>query len=87
MQSAKFSEIFKRNKMGVAGRYSLYKDLKPKVSNLMVLPGYLVFIYFIVSLLTTVPVMYPQGSLAYNLLRVFNVHDDFPSIHAAVRHH
>ena len=67
MQSAKFSEIFKRNKMGVAGRYSLYKDLKPKVSNLMVLPGYLVFIYFIVSLLTTVPVMYPQGSLAYNL--------------------
>jgi len=42
MQSAKFSEIFKRNKMGVAGRYSLYKDLKPKVSNLMVLPGYLV---------------------------------------------
>ncbi|MEI6101030.1 MAG: glycosyltransferase, partial [Eubacteriales bacterium] len=67
MQSAKVSEIFKTNKMGIAGRYSLYKDLKAKLSNLMVLPGYLVFIYFIVSLFVPIPFMYPQGSFAYQL--------------------
>lgn len=67
MQSAKFSEIFKSHNMGFAGRYSLYKDLKAKLSNLMVLPGYLVFIYYIVSLFVSVPYMYPQGSLSYDL--------------------
>lgn len=67
MQSAKIAEMFKPNNMGFAGRYSLYKDLKAKLSNLMVLPGYLVFIYYIISLFVSVPYMYPQGSFSYEL--------------------
>ncbi len=67
MQSAKISEIFKPGLLGFAGRYSLYKDLKAKLSNMMVLPGYLVFLYFVLSLLVAIPFMYPQGSLAYGL--------------------
>jgi adsorption protein B len=53
--------------MGFAARYSLYKDMKAKVSNLMVLPGYLVFIYFLLSLILPLPVMYPQHSFAWGL--------------------
>ena len=67
MQSAKISELFKPSAIGFAGRYSLYKDLKAKLSNMMVLPGYLVFLYFVASLFIAVPPMYPQGSLAYGL--------------------
>lgn len=67
MQSAKISEVFKSNRMRFAGRYSLYKDLKAKLSNLMVLPGYLVFLYYIVSLFIVLPYMYPYGTLAYDL--------------------
>lgn len=67
MQSARMSEIFKRNSMVFAGRYSLYKDLKAKLSNLMVLPGYIVFLYYIVSLFVRVSYMYPQGSFSYDL--------------------
>jgi adsorption protein B len=67
MQSAKFSEIFQASEIGFAGRYSLYKDLKAKFSNLMVLPGYLVFIYYILSLFISLPYMYPRGSFSYDL--------------------
>ncbi|MCE5235956.1 MAG: phage adsorption protein NrfB, partial [Eubacteriales bacterium] len=67
MQSAKVSEIFKPGKLGFAGRYSLYKDLKAKLSNLIVLPGYLVFLYYVASLFVDLPVMYPRHTLAYAL--------------------
>ncbi len=67
MQSAKTTEMFRSSRMGFAGRYSLYKDLKAKLSNLVVLPGYMVFIYFIVSLFLDIPVMYPKGTLSYTL--------------------
>jgi adsorption protein B len=67
MQSAKASEIFKSSRMGLAGRYSLYKDLKAKLSNIMVLPGYLVFLYYVASLFFSLPYMYPRDTLAYSL--------------------
>lgn len=67
MQSAKISEVFKPGAMGFTGRYSLYKDLKAKLSNLMVLPGYLAFVYFVLSLFVSLPYMYPRNSLAYGL--------------------
>ncbi len=67
MQSFKLSEVFKPSAMGLAGRYSLYKDLKAKLSNLIVLPGYLVFAYYIASLFIGIPVMYPKHTLAYAL--------------------
>jgi bacteriophage N4 adsorption protein B len=67
MQSVKISDLFRVSKMGFSARYSLYKDLKAKVSNLMVLPGYLVFIYFIFSLIVPLPGMYPQHTAAWSL--------------------
>ncbi|SHH73928.1 adsorption protein B [Sporobacter termitidis DSM 10068] len=67
MQSIKISDIFRTGKMGFAARYSLYKDAKAKASNLMVLPGYLVFIYFLLSLFLPLPDMYTRHSLAWGL--------------------
>lgn len=68
MQSVKITEIFKATELGFAGRYSLYKDLKAKASNMMVLPGYLVFLYFIASsIFISLPVMYPQNTFAWGL--------------------
>jgi adsorption protein B len=67
MQSAKISEMFGSSRIGFTGRYSLYKDLKAKMSNLMALPGYLVFLYFVLSLFVPVPYMYPRNTLAYEL--------------------
>lgn len=67
MQSVKISDIFKDTDLCFAGRYSLYKDLKAKASNMMVLPGYLVFLYFIASIISSLPVMYPQNSFAWVL--------------------
>lgn len=67
MQSVKLSEIFKKGKISFAARYSLYKDRKAKLSNLVVLPGYLVFIYFLLSLFLPLPDMYPRNSIAYSL--------------------
>lgn len=67
MQSAKISEMLKASKLGFTGRYSLYKDLKAKFSNMITLPGYLVFLYFLLSLVTEIPDMYPSNSYAYAL--------------------
>jgi adsorption protein B len=67
MQSVKFMDIFKPSKLGIAARYSLYTDLKSKIGNLLVLPGYVVFIYFILSLFITIPDIYPFRSFAWNL--------------------
>jgi adsorption protein B len=65
MQSAKFTDIFKPSGLSLMGRYTLYKDLKAKIVNLMVLPGYLVFIYFIVSQFISLPVMYPRYTFSW----------------------
>ena len=65
MQSAKFKELFARSRLSFAGRYSLYRDMKSKFSNLMVLPGYLVLIYAITSLFIDIPVMYPTFTFSW----------------------
>jgi len=66
MQSLTLQDIFKLSKkqLNFWGRYSLYRDLKAKFGYLLVLPGYLVFAYFIASLFTPLPVMYPWGTLS-----------------------
>lgn len=65
MQSIGFSEIFNRKEVSFVSRYTVYKDLKAKFGNLMVLPGYLVFLYFIASRFFRLPDMYPQGTFAW----------------------
>jgi adsorption protein B len=67
MQSVRAADIFMPSKLSLAGRYSLYKDLKSKIGNLIILPGYLVFVYFIVDIFLPLPVMYPQGTLAWKM--------------------
>ncbi|MCL1919113.1 MAG: phage adsorption protein NrfB [Peptococcaceae bacterium] len=60
--------ILKNKQMSLAGRYSMYKDLKPKVSNLFSFVGYPVVIYFVASLFypAFLPI-YPQYSLSWYL--------------------
>lgn len=78
MQSAKFADIFKPSELNLAGRYTLYRDLKSKIVNLVFLPGYLVLIYLIVSRFISLPAMYPKETFSWwlcallTMLMVFN---------------
>ncbi len=67
MQSLSAKEIVRTRSLSLAGRYSLYKDIKAKVSNLVVLLGYPVFAYYIVSLFVDLPPVYRQGTIPYYL--------------------
>ena len=68
MQSAKFSKIFKKNKkMKMVGRYTLYKDLKAKYGNLIILLGYSVMIYWLLSFFINLPPVYVKGTIPYYL--------------------
>jgi len=75
MQSVNFREIIglDNKKANFIFKYSLYKDLKTKFGNLLILPGYLVFAYFIVSLFIPLPKMYPWGTLAWWLSLILTV--------------
>lgn len=65
MQSARLADIFKPSELSFAGRYTLYRDLKAKIVNLLVLPGYLVFAYFLASQFIVLPTMYPKNTFAW----------------------
>ena len=65
MQSVRFRDIFLTKGLSLAGRYSLYKDLKAKVGNLLVAVGYPVLIYFLVSLFLPLQPVFPVGSLSW----------------------
>lgn len=67
MQSFRFRDIFADRNLPLVGRYTLYKDLKAKVGNLLVFIGYPVFVYFIVSLFTPLTPIYPKGTLSWYL--------------------
>jgi adsorption protein B len=67
MQSFKFREIFEAKGMRLVGRYSLYRDLKAKVGNLIFLLGYPVLIYFVLSLFFPLETIYPAYSLSWYL--------------------
>ncbi|MDL2296292.1 phage adsorption protein NrfB, partial [Lachnospiraceae bacterium OttesenSCG-928-E19] len=73
MQSFKFRDIFKIKGIQLAGRYSMYKDLKAKVGNLLVFVGYPVFVYFIVSLFIELPPIYPKYTLSWYLCIVVTI--------------
>jgi len=66
MQSLHFKEIWsEKNNFNFQQRYSLFRDWKAKFSNLLVLPGYLVFIYFLFSLIFPLEPMFPVGSVSW----------------------
>ncbi|MDK2896884.1 MAG: hypothetical protein PWP04_1004 [Candidatus Atribacteria bacterium] len=64
-QSFSFWETLKNRKFTLITKYSLYRDWKAKYGNLLPLPGYAIFTYFILSLLYDFPPIYPQGSLSW----------------------
>jgi len=65
MQSLRFRDIFEKNGMSIYGRYTLYKDIKAKYGNLVILIGYPVFLYGIVSIFVDIPYIYVPGTFAY----------------------
>lgn len=67
MQSFRFRDIFHIKGLRFAGRYSLYKDMKAKVGNLLIVLGYPVLIYFLVSLFIPLTPIYPKGTLSWYL--------------------
>lgn len=65
MQSASIRDVFGKSALTFAERTFLYKDLKAKFANFVLLPGYAVLAYFLVQTFAPqlqLPVMYPQGS-------------------------
>lgn len=68
MQSFKLKDIFKNNNLSFSSKYSLYKDWKAKFGNILLGPGYLIFMYFILSMFLEIPTMYPKFSLSWYLM-------------------
>ena len=66
MQSMSFKDIF-TSKLPFVGRYSLYKDQKAKIGNLLSFIGYPILIYFLASFFIDLPVIYPAYSLSWYL--------------------
>ena len=65
MQSANLGDVFGKSALTFAERTFLYKDLKAKFANFVLLPGYAVFAYFLVQVLAPqlgLPVMFPLYS-------------------------
>jgi len=65
MQSFRFREIFQANGLPVSARYTLYKDSKAKIANLLAMVGYPLLIYFLVSLFVPLLTIYPIFSLSW----------------------
>lgn len=65
MQSASMADVFGKSELTFAERTFLYKDLKAKFANFVLLPGYAVLAYFLVQTFAPqleLPVMYPLHS-------------------------
>ncbi|MDL2324297.1 phage adsorption protein NrfB [Ruminococcaceae bacterium OttesenSCG-928-A16] len=74
MQSVGLKDIFIRDHEANWGeRLSVLKDMKAKIANLMVLPGYLAFVYFVCSLFLPLPAMYPYGTVSFWLCMLLSL--------------
>lgn len=74
MQSSKLSDIFSKDDgLSVSGKYTLYKDMKAKIGNLLILPGYIIFVYFLASFFFDLPVVYPAYTFSWWLCALLTV--------------
>ena len=64
-QSFSFWEVLKNRNFTLITKYSLYRDWKAKYGNLLTMPGYAIFTYFVLSLFYHLPPVYPQGSFSW----------------------
>jgi adsorption protein B len=67
MQSIGLKDIFAKNKLSFIGRYSIYRDLKAKIGNLLVFVGYPVLVYFFMSFFVSLTPIYPIFSVSWYL--------------------
>ena len=65
MQSISMKDVFTREKISFAGRYSFYKDVKSKLVNLMPLFGYAVSVYCILAFFFRLTPLYEYGTPVY----------------------
>lgn len=68
MQTFKLRNIIWDKKLDFISKYSVYKDWKAKFGNLVLGPGYMIFVYFILSLFFNLPTMYPKYTLSWYLM-------------------
>lgn len=73
MQSVELKDIFAKNSLSFIGRYSIYRDLKAKIGNLLVFVGYPVLVYFFMSFFTSLTPIYPFFSLSWYLSLIVTV--------------
>lgn len=66
-QSFSFWKVIKSKNFSFMAKYGLFRDWKAKYGNLLTVPGYVIFAYFILSLLYDVPPVYPKGSLSWGV--------------------
>lgn len=66
-QSFSFWKVIKSRNFSFIAKYGLFRDWKAKYGNLLTVPGYVIFAYFILSLLYDVPPVYPKGSLSWGV--------------------
>ncbi len=72
-QSFSLWEVLRDRRFPRIAKYSLYRDWKAKYGNLLPMPGYAVFTYFLLSLFYHLPPMYPRGSFSWWLSVVLTV--------------
>ncbi len=70
MQSVNLKEVFAKNSLSFMARYSVYRDLKAKIGNLLTFVGYPVLIYFLTSLFVPLTPIYPKFSVSWYLCLV-----------------
>lgn len=73
MQSFRLRDILQSRELSFVGRYSLYRDSKAKIGNLLSMIGYPVLLYFFVSLFLPLQPIYPKGSLSWDLSFIVTV--------------
>ena len=72
-QSFSLWQVLRDRRFSRIAKYSLYRDWKAKYGNLLPLPGYAVFAYFVCSLFCPLPPIYPRGSFSWWLSVVLTV--------------
>ncbi|MCR4866193.1 MAG: phage adsorption protein NrfB [Lachnospiraceae bacterium] len=74
MQSISVKDIFSKEKISFAGRYSFYKDAKTKLVNLVPFFGYIASVYCIVAIFLDITPLYePNTPVYYMAMAVFTM--------------
>lgn len=64
-QSFSLWQILRDRRFSLIAKYSLYRDWKAKYGNLLPLPGYAIFTYFVCSFFYHLPPVYPRGTPSF----------------------